>query len=56
MHQKDASIIERTGVQSDVVVINQCDHNSIEEFDFINKKGKKHLKNENKMNPSCKKQ
>lgn len=41
MHQKDASIIERTGVQSDVVVINQCDHNSIEEFDFINKKGKK---------------
>lgn len=40
MHQKDASIIERTGVQSDVVVINQCDHNSIEEFDFVNKKGK----------------
>ena len=41
MHQKDASIIERTGVQSDVVVINQCDHNSIEEFDFINRKGEK---------------
>ena len=39
MHQKDASIIERTGVQSDVVVVNQCDHDSIEEFDFINKKG-----------------
>lgn len=41
MHQKDASIIERTGVQSDVVVINQCEHNSIEEFDFINRKGEK---------------
>ena len=40
MHQKDVSIIERTGVHADVVVVNQCDHNSIEEFDFISKKGK----------------
>lgn len=39
MYQNDASIIERTGVQSDVVVINQCDRNSIEEFDFKNNKG-----------------
>lgn len=39
MHQNDARIIESTGVQSDVVVVNQCNHNSIEEFDFKNKKG-----------------
>lgn len=39
MHQKDTSIIERTGIQADVVVINQCDHDSIEEFDFRNNKG-----------------
>lgn len=31
MHQKDASIIKRSNVQSDVVVVNQCDHDSIEE-------------------------
>lgn len=40
MYQKDASIIERSNVQSDVVIINQCDHDSVEEFDFINKKGR----------------
>ena len=40
MHQKDASIIKRSNVQSDVVVVNQCDHDSIEEYDFINKKGR----------------
>ena len=39
MHQADTSIIDRTNVQSDVVIINQCDRNSIEEFDFINKIG-----------------
>lgn len=39
MHQKDASIIQRTNIQSDVLVINQCDENKIEEFDFKNKKG-----------------
>lgn len=38
MHQKDHSIIERTNIQSDVVVINQCDENRREEFSFINKK------------------
>lgn len=41
MHQKDASIIERSNVQSDVVVVNQCDKDSVEEFDFVNKKGRK---------------
>lgn len=40
MYQKDASIIQRSNVQSDVVVVNQCDHNSVEEFDFVNKKGR----------------
>lgn len=40
MHQKDASIIERSNVQTDVVVINQCDRDSVEEFDFVNKKGR----------------
>lgn len=41
MNQKNADIIKRTGVQSDVVVINQCDHDSFEEFDFTNKRGQK---------------
>lgn len=41
MHQEDTSIIERSNVQSDVVIVNQCDREVIEEFDFTNKKGKK---------------
>lgn len=40
MHEKDTSIIQRSNVQTDVVVVNQCDHDSVEEFDFVNKKGK----------------
>ena len=40
MHQKDTGIIQRSNVQSDVVVVNQCDRDCVEEFDFINKKGK----------------
>lgn len=40
MHQSDASIIKKSNVQSDVVVVNQCDSNSVEEFDFVNKKGR----------------
>lgn len=39
MHEKDYSIIERSNVQTDVVVVNQCDKDSIDEFDFKNKKG-----------------
>lgn len=39
MHQTDHSIIERTNIQSDVIVINQCDNDKREEFDFINKSG-----------------
>lgn len=39
MHQKDTSIIERTNIQTDVVVVNQCDIDKTEEFEFRNKKG-----------------
>ena len=39
MHEKDTSIIARSNVQTDVVVVNQCAKDSVEEFDFINKKG-----------------
>lgn len=39
MHQKDASIIERTHIQTDVVVVNQCNIDSVEESTFINKNG-----------------
>lgn len=39
MHQ-DKNIIERSNVQSDVVVVNQCDENGREEFTFTNKNGR----------------
>lgn len=39
MHQKDASIIDRSKIQTDAVVINQCNKNEVNEFDFKNKKG-----------------
>ena len=39
MHQTDASIITRTNVQSDVLIINQCDKDEVEEYSFLNKKG-----------------
>ena len=37
MHQHDKSILTKSNVQSDVVVVNQCDTDSVEEFDFVNK-------------------
>lgn len=40
MYQKDTSIIERTKVQTDVVVVNQCDEDKVEEFTFINNAGR----------------
>lgn len=40
MHQPDASIIERSNVQCNVVVVNQCDRDSVEHFRFTNKFGK----------------
>lgn len=39
MHQHDKSILAKSNVQSDVVVINQCDRDEVEEFDFNNKFG-----------------
>ncbi len=39
MHEKDAGIIRRSNIQSDVVVINQCDENRTEAFTFKNAKG-----------------
>lgn len=39
MHQQDASIVSRTNVQSDVLVINQCDKDAYDEFSFVNKLG-----------------
>lgn len=38
MHQ-DKKIIERSNIQSNVVVVNQCDENRLEEFDFTNEDG-----------------
>lgn len=39
MYQKDTSIIQASNIQSDVLVVNQCGENKIEEFDFCNKRG-----------------
>lgn len=36
MYQNDSSIISRSNIQSDVIVINQCDNNSIDTFNFKN--------------------
>lgn len=42
---QDKSIVERTRVQTNAVVINQCDEDSVSEYDFINSYGKKcHVK------------
>lgn len=42
MYQEDTSIIQRTNVKSDVVVVNQCEKKMREEFDFYDSDGKKH--------------
>jgi glycosyltransferase involved in cell wall biosynthesis len=45
MHQKDISIVERSNIQTDAVIVNQCDQDKIEKFSFINKRGKEcHVK------------
>ena len=42
---QDKSIVKRTGVQTNVVVVNQCDEDKVEEYDFINDSNKKcHVK------------
>lgn len=40
MHQEDHSIVYRTNIQSDVVVINQTDKNQYETYYFTNNKGR----------------
>ena len=34
MHQKNHSLVEKMNIQSDVVVGNQCNFNSVEEFEW----------------------
>lgn len=34
MHQEDHSLLEKMNIQSDVIVGNQCDRNSVEEFEW----------------------
>lgn len=41
MYQTDTSIIKRSNIQSDVLVINQCDIDKVDEFIFYNKKGRR---------------
>lgn len=40
MNQHDYKIVERSKVQTDCVVVNQCDKNAVFEYDFQNKYGK----------------
>lgn len=40
MRQNDTTIIKRTNVQTDVVVVNQCDEDREEEFTFCNESGR----------------
>lgn len=37
MHQKDYSIVTRTNIQTDAVIINQCNRDNVHTFNFINK-------------------
>ncbi len=39
MHEKDRSIIDRSNIQTDAIIINQCDDDRIDEWDFKNKVG-----------------
>lgn len=39
MHEKSMDIIFRSNIQTDAVVVNQCDKDSVDEFDFTNIKG-----------------
>jgi hypothetical protein len=34
MHQTDHSLLDKMNIQTDAIVINQCDRNKIEEFDY----------------------
>ena len=37
MHQKDHSLLDRMNIQTDAVVINQCDYDAYEEFEYRGK-------------------
>jgi glycosyltransferase involved in cell wall biosynthesis len=34
MHQKDHSLLEKMHIKTDAIVANQCEHNSIEDFEW----------------------
>ena len=34
MYQKDYSLLDRMNIQTDAIVVNQCNENSIEEFEY----------------------
>ena len=38
MHQTDHSLLEKMNIQTDAIVVNQCDRNEIEEFEYKNHK------------------
>ena len=38
MHQKDYSLLEKMNIQTDAIIVNQCDENSIYEFDYRGRK------------------
>lgn len=39
MNEKDFSIINRSNIQSDAIIVNQCDEDKVVEMTFFNKKG-----------------
>ena len=42
MHQKDTTIIQRSNVRTDAVVVNQCDENKIQNIDMTHPDGNTH--------------
>lgn len=42
MNKKDIGIISESNIQSDIIIVNQCDHNSVEEFTFEDVNSKRH--------------
>ncbi len=45
MHQKDTGIVARSNIQTDVVVVNQCDTDNVQDETYLNNKGEeRHIK------------
>lgn len=42
MHEKDHSILDKTQIDSDAIVINQCDTDLVQNLEYVTKSGKKH--------------